>query len=37
MAKEATVRARLEPHLKADTEKLLHQLAYGQPSHFHFL
>ena len=26
MAKEATVRARLEPHLKADTEKLLHQL-----------
>jgi DNA-damage-inducible protein J len=26
MAKEATVRARLEPRLKADTEKLLHQL-----------
>jgi DNA-damage-inducible protein J len=26
MAKEATVRARLEPHLKSETERLLHQL-----------
>lgn len=26
MAKEATVRARVEPHLKSETERLLHQL-----------
>jgi len=26
MPKEATVRARLEPHLKTETERLLHQL-----------
>ena len=26
MAKEATVRARLEPHLKLETEKILHEL-----------
>jgi len=26
MAKEATVRARLEPHLKSETENVLHQL-----------